>query len=153
MNYYEKIRVLEVYLMHYLQNKIMPDVTLSEITPVFHHMMGHLQGVSEILKAQDAPEYLIDAALFHSVYGEEHSRTRNMYAIFSREKLKNIIGEKAEEIVYQYSIIPFDRTKNIKKMPKSEMERDLWWLDISNKLEMKMKKILKDNYGEHWKSQ
>jgi len=80
---------------------------------------------------------LVNAGLFHSIYGEEHSRTRNNEAIIKREKLKEIIGPFAEEVVYEYSIIPFNRSKNILEMSKSDLQRDLRWLDIANELDMK----------------
>jgi hypothetical protein len=129
--------LLEVYLKHHLQDKVMPNATLYEIAPFLASMMNHLSGVAGILKAQGAPEYLVNAGLFHSVYGEEHSRTRSMDSVFSREKLKEIIGERAEEIVYQFATIPFDRTKNIKAMAESELASDLRWLDIANEMDMK----------------
>ena len=129
--------LLEVYLKNHLQNKVMPNATLYEIGPILDRMMNHLKGVAEILKAQGAAEHLVNAGLFHSVYGEEHNRTRSMDAVFSREKLKEIVGERAEDIVYQFATIPFDRTKNIKAMPDSELSSDLRWLDIANEMDMK----------------
>jgi len=129
--------LLEVYLKNHLQNKVMPNATLYEIGPILDRMMNHLKGVAEILKAQGAAEHLVNAGLFHSVYGEEHNRTRSMDAVFSREKLKEIVGERAEDIVYQFATIPFDRTKNIKAMPDSELASDLRWLDIANEMDMK----------------
>ena len=129
--------LLEVYLKHHLQDKVMPNATLYEIAPILSRMMNHLSGVAGILKVQGAPEYLVNAGLFHSVYGEEHNRSRSMDSVFSRKKLKEIIGERAEEIVYQFATIPFDRTKNIKAMPESELASDLRWLDIANEMDMK----------------
>lgn len=147
LSFTDKILLLELYLKHHLQDKVIPDATLYEIAPILKRRMKHLQGVAEILKTQDAPNYLVDAGLFHSMYNGEHNRPGG--DVFTREKLKAIVGERAEEIVYQFAMIPYDRTKNIKEwqcrprgphppwMPESERTSDLRWLDIANSMEMK----------------
>ena len=147
LSFTDKILLLELYLKHHLQDKVIPDATLYEIAPILKRRMKHLQGVAEILKTQDAPNYLVDAGLFHSMYNGEHNRPGG--DVFTRKKLKEIVGERAEEIVYQFAMIPYDRTKNIKEwqcrprgphppwMPESERTSDLRWLDIANSMEMK----------------
>ena len=132
-----KVLYLEFLLKNYLTEVVMPDAEFTEWYKVWDKSMTHLKCVANILQTQNAPEYLVNAGLFHSIYGEEHSRTRNNEAIIKREKLKEIIGPFAEEVVYEYSIIPLNRSKNILEMSKSDLQRDLRWLDIANELDMK----------------
>jgi (p)ppGpp synthase/HD superfamily hydrolase len=52
-------------------------------------LIDHLVGVHDILKEWDAPQYLQDAGLFHSVYGTavfKHQSTND------RDAVKKLIG-------------------------------------------------------------
>ena len=131
-----KVLYLECLLKQYLTEVIMPDAEYTEWYKVWKKSIMHLKGVASILQMQGLPEYLVDAGLYHSIYGEEHSRTRNNEAIITRKRLKKVIGQLAEEVVYEYSTIPFNRSKNILEMPKSSLQRDLRWLDMANELDM-----------------
>jgi hypothetical protein len=124
----KKIKILETHLTNWL-NTLTP---FGDKSYQIKNIMNHLKGVAKILKAQDAPDYLIDAGLFHSVYGEVHNRTASMTSIFTREELIDVIGEMAEEIVYRYATIPFNRSINIKNMSDGIMKINLRWLDIAN---------------------
>ena len=64
-------------------------------------LIDHLIGVCNILKDWGAPQYIQDAGLFHSVYG-----TSKFYhkSINERNKLKDLIGSQAEELVWQFCI-------------------------------------------------
>ena len=57
-----KIKFLENKLIQYLGSSA-PKV-----------VMDHLIGTAEILKSYGVSDYLIDAGLFHSIYGEASSR-------------------------------------------------------------------------------
>ena len=47
--------------------------------------------------------YLIDAALFHSIYGTDYFEHNTA---ISREKITLIIGERAEQLVYFFCSLP-----------------------------------------------
>jgi hypothetical protein len=58
----------------------------------------HLFSVYKYLKLQNAPEEVCDAGLFHSIYGTEFYNFQNNR--ITREIVRGIIGEYAEELVY-----------------------------------------------------
>ena len=89
----------------------------------------HLEGVRKRLEELGAPEYLQDAGLFHSIYGTAsffHQSTRD------RNKVRELIGEKAEEIVYWFCIIDKPRTTNINKLEEGQLKNDLKLLNYAN---------------------
>ena len=99
MNQY-KIKFLEDKLIDYIG--FAPKV-----------VMDHLVGTAVILKEYGAPDYLVDAGLFHSIYGEESSRNvpKNIY--LTREELVEsakkvfdaVLSEKFKvEIFKKYSL-------------------------------------------------
>lgn len=71
----------------------------------FEHIDGtlidHLQGTKELLEEWGAPEDLQDAGLYHAAYGTAWF-TQNFVPIEQRPDIAAVIGEAAEEIVYQY---------------------------------------------------
>ena len=78
--------------------------------------------------------YLIDAALYHSIYGTdyfEHNLSIN------REKIALIIGEKAEQLVNFFCSLP-DRNIQIlqHKFTPDQLQRDLYILEYANLLEI-----------------
>ena len=75
--------------------------------------VDHLIGTSKILEEMEAPSYLVDAGLFHSVYGEASSRNTPHNSLIERHEVEKIIGKQAEEIVYQFCTIEAPRSKNI----------------------------------------
>lgn len=64
-------------------------------------LLEHLKGTYHLLVSWKADPDLCTAGLYHAVYGttgfEKHLIANNQ-----RQKIKKIIGEKAEHIVYQY---------------------------------------------------
>ena len=92
-------------------------------------LYSHLEGVRKNLEELDAPEYLQDAGLFHSIYGTaffKHQSTND------RNKVRELIGEKAEEIVYWFCIIDKPRTTNINKLEEGQLKNDLKLLNYAN---------------------
>jgi hypothetical protein len=60
---------------------------------------SHLYNTFYILKINNFPEHVCLAGLYHAVYGTEFYHL----AIFEdREKIKNIIGNEAEELVFLF---------------------------------------------------
>lgn len=62
-------------------------------------LFDHLYGTYKILKDNNRPEYLCFAAFFHSVYETEYFQFETPY---TREKVKSLIGEQAELLVYEF---------------------------------------------------
>lgn len=64
-------------------------------TNLFHH----LYSVYVLLEEKNKPEYVCLAGLFHSAYETEYFKFSKGY---TREELKESIGEKAEQLVYEF---------------------------------------------------
>lgn len=71
----------------------------------FEHLDGilidHLNGTMNLLKEWGANSTLLDAGLFHAVYGTA-GFDANMVSVEQRQDVVKVIGTEAEEIVYQY---------------------------------------------------
>lgn len=71
----------------------------------FEHLDGslieHLNGTKELLKKWQADPELQDAGLYHAAYGTA-GFTQNLVSTDQRAKIASLIGESAEDIVYQY---------------------------------------------------
>lgn len=64
-------------------------------------LFKHLYGTYKILKSHGADEDVCLAGLYHSVYGTEfYSRLQ-----LEREQVKNIIGDRAENLVYDFCLL------------------------------------------------
>lgn len=77
---------------------------LKSHTAHIHHLdkflFDHLYGTYCILKFKmQKPDYLCLAGLYHSVYETEYFEFNTIY---NRDKVKNLIGSDAEEIVYEF---------------------------------------------------
>ena len=102
-----------------------------------HHsggtLMQHLVGVHDILVANGAPRHVCDAGLFHSIYGTmsfQHKTTED------REKIKELIGSKAERLVYEFSTLDRPRTYHIGELADSKLREELTLLNGANQMEM-----------------
>ena len=93
-------------------------------------LLDHLIGVYNILKSWDAPEYVRDAGLFHSVYGTTYFKPQ---MTVDRDKVRDLIGVQAEEIVFMFCSLPHPRTTNIGDLEESQLKKDLQLLDFANK--------------------
>jgi len=81
-------------------------------------LFEHLWGTYSILKERAKPEYLCLAGLFHSVYETEYFK---LDAPYSRTEVKELIGEQAENLVYEFC--------NISPRTNKLIERDGEWTD------------------------
>ena len=92
-------------------------------------LLEHLLGTYNKLKEWNAPEYLQDAGLFHSVYGTasfKHQSTND------RDTVRTLIGEQAEEIVFMFCSIEEPRIENIRNMQDGQLKADLLLLANAN---------------------
>ena len=127
MTFEEKIIYVEQKLRDYIENLGYQYNS---------RFVDHLIGTSAILAKYGAPSYLIDAGLFHSVYGEASSRNTPPNSLIERYQVERVIGKQAEEIVYQFCTIPAPRTQNILDMEDSQLRTDLIMLCNANDDEM-----------------
>ena len=65
------------------------------------NLIDHLQDTKDLLASWSASKVLQDAGLYHAAYGTAGFEEQ-MVAANQREKIAEIIGPQAEEIVYQY---------------------------------------------------
>lgn len=65
-------------------------------------LLEHCIDVYNILKEIDLEEYVCNAGLYHSVYSTEYFQHDTT---ISRETIKNIIGDQAEHLVYEFCTI------------------------------------------------
>tara|TARA_R100001377_G_C3114210_1_gene83693 strand:+ start:122 stop:496 length:375 start_codon:yes stop_codon:yes gene_type:complete len=96
-------------------------------------LIDHLIGVYNILKNDGAPQYLQDAGLFHSIYGTvifKHQSTNN------RDAIIELIGEQAEEIVWEFCNLPRNRYKAISEF-EGQLKEDLLLLTKANNIEQR----------------
>lgn len=98
-----------IYPTAWLKTPNMMDEKFKQLAKLgaadFAHINGnlidHLKGTRDILTSWSASQTLQDAGLYHAVYGTSGFDAQ-MVAPNHREKIAQIIGVQAEEIVYQY---------------------------------------------------
>ena len=96
-------------------------------------LLDHLIGVYNLLKSWDAPEYVQDAGLFHSVYGTTYFKPQ---MITSREMVRELIGDQAEILAYIFCIISAPRLQRILEIEDEEVKKDLLLIDKANEDDM-----------------
>jgi len=68
-------------------------------------LLDHLCGTAEILRRWDQAEWLVDAALIHSVYGTE-AYDAQLIDPTRRDEVMAVAGEPAERLAYLFCITP-----------------------------------------------
>jgi hypothetical protein len=111
-------------------------------------LLDHLIGTSEKLKEMGAPQYLQDAGLFHSVYGTVYFMPDDGL-VEDRQVVKDLIGDKAEEIAYYFCILDKPRNENIWKIESDTLRKDLIMLEQANQNDMSENDIMswEEAYG------
>ena len=74
-------------------------------TTTFYH---HSKDVYDFLKRESLPEDVCLAGLYHAIYGTNYFY-KNLHKIkveITRDYIKNVIGEFAENLVYQFCSLP-----------------------------------------------
>jgi len=98
-------------------------------------LFDHLYNVSKQLKRNDAPQYLQDAGLFHSVYGTTYFKPKMTE---DREAVRSLIGDKAENLVYLFCNMEHPRKENIELIKDDEVRKDLLMIQEANNADMEM---------------
>jgi len=65
---------------------------------------SHLRGVQSVLRGWEAPDYLADAGLFHSLYGTEGFQGYKL-SLARRPSIRALIGPKAERLVWIFCMV------------------------------------------------
>ena len=104
-------------------------------------LLEHLIGTSEKLKDMGAPQYLQDAGLFHSVYGTVSFMPEGGL-VEDRQVIKDLIGDKAEEIAYWFCILEQPRLENIWNIKSDKLRQDLIMLEQANDDDMSKKRMM-----------
>ena len=105
------------------------SIGCSEKTHSGRTLIEHLMGVRRTLKEWGAPEYLQDAGLFHAVYGTAYLKEQ---MTVNRDKVRDLIGEHAEEICFLFCTIPHPRNDNINNIEDEQLRIDLLVLTEAN---------------------
>jgi hypothetical protein len=97
-------------------------------------LFDHLWGTYSILKKQGKPEYLCLAGLFHSIYETEYFKFNTPY---TRNEVKDLIGEQAEILVYEFCNISPRTNKLIERSGNwsDQLYADLLDLEFVNAIE------------------
>ena len=92
-------------------------------------LLEHLIGVRDILKKWGAQEYVQDGGLFHSVYGTIYFKPQ---LTTDRDAVRDLIGEKAEELAYWFCFLDEPRTQRIYILENEQLKKDLLLIDKAN---------------------
>ena len=96
----------------------------------------HLEGTRKELEKLGASEYLQDAGLFHSVYGTTAFMSEDGLVSFNdRDKIVELIGKQAEEIVWWFCMLETPRNYNIEKLEEVQLKNDLRLLSYANEVD------------------
>lgn len=90
----------------------------SKVRHLDRTLFQHLIGTYKLLQSRGKAEYICRAGLYHSVYETEYFEFDSP---FTRDQVKQLIGESAEAVVYEFcNVVP--RTTKL-------LERDGDWSD------------------------
>ena len=109
-------------------------------------LLEHLIGVRDILKKWGAPEYVQDGGLFHSVYGTTYFKPQ---MTTDRDAVRNLIGEKAEELAYWFCFLDSPRSQRISIIENEQLKKDLLLIDKANDEDMANASMMswEESYG------
>ena len=92
-------------------------------------LLEHLIGVRDILEKWEAPEYVQDGGLFHSVYGTTYFKPQ---LTIDRDAVRYLIGKRAEELAYWFCFLDSPRTQRILILENEQLKKDLLLIDKAN---------------------
>ena len=98
-------------------------------------LLDHLIGTHDILQGWGKEQIVLDAGLFHSVYGTAKFMP-NKGLVDNRQVIIDLIGDQAEEIVYWFCILVFPRIPEMEKF-KDPLKSYLLAVERANALEQK----------------
>ena len=90
----------------------------------------HLWNVYDSLVQFKVKRHVALAGLWHSAYGTAFYQKHDM-SVFTREKVKEYIGEKAEDLVYRFCQLPKTRVERIIELEDVE----LGYIEVANLLD------------------
>ena len=108
----------------------------------FDHLL-QTSGIVEKLCQQigiNDSEYLVDAALFHSIYGTDYYEFNEQ---ITREKVISLIGENAEKLVHFFCSLPERNIQILQHKFQPSLQRDLYILEYANLLELSITDVQK----------
>ena len=120
MTFEEKIIYVEQKLRDYIENLGYQYNS---------RFVDHLIGTSAILAKYGAPSYLIDAGLFHSVYGTSYFKEK---MTIDRDVVCKLIGNDAEELVYIFCNLQHPRLENIMAIEDETIKKSLLYIHQAN---------------------
>ena len=97
----------------------------------------HLIGTWKLLKEWGCSRDICNAGLFHSIYGTQVYLPSTI-PIKNRKVVQNLIGEKAENLVYLFHITPPDRFEHFVTMHEPDRS-DLITIEYANAMEQSEK--------------
>lgn len=106
----------------------------AQINHLDKDLFSHLMGTFNILKDKGKPDYVCIAGLYHSVYETEYFQFNSP---FTREKVKSLIGEKSENLVFEFCNTVPRVTKLIEREGNwsDELYGDLLDIELANMIE------------------
>lgn len=114
----------------------------------------HLYNTSKIIEKKfPDKDYLIDAGLFHSIYGTCYFDFKNN---LSRNQIKKIIGSRSEEIVYLFCTLENRTDKILEHKFEEPLQQDLYILEYANLLDqvndttLKYLKDIENNFLKYY---
>ena len=108
----------------------------------FDHLLqtsGIVEKLCQQIGVEDS-EYLIDAALFHSIYGTDYYEFNEQ---ITREKVISLIGENAEKLVHFFCSLPERNIQILQHKFQPSLQRDLYILEYANLLELSITDVQK----------
>ena len=101
----------------------------------FDHLLkvsGIVEKLCQDIGLEDS-EYLVDAGLFHSIYGTDYYEFNEQ---ITREKVVSLIGENAEKLVHFFCSLPDRNIQILQHKFQPSLQRDLYILEYANLLEL-----------------
>ena len=98
-------------------------------------LLDHLIGTHDILQGWGKEQIVLDAGLFHSVYGTAKFMP-NKGLVDNRQVIIDLIGDQAEEIVYWFCILVSPRIPEMQKF-KDPLKSHLLAVEGANLLEQR----------------
>ena len=101
----------------------------------FDHLLqtsGIVEKLCQKIGVEDS-QYLIDAALFHSIYVTDYYEFNEQ---ITREKVISLIGEQAEQLVHFFCSLPERNIQILQHKFDKRLQRDLYIIEYANLLEL-----------------
>ena len=118
-------------------NKFLLEVGTKNQPHGHRTLYEHLIGTWKLLKEWGGSRDICNAGLFHSIYGTQVYLPSTI-PIKNRKVVQNLIGEKAENLVYLFHITPPDRFEHFVTMHEPDRS-DLITIEYANAMEQSEK--------------